>query len=102
MKTLIAVLGLCAACASHAEDTVRPELAKPLKAAQQSIQAGKPRDALLQLREADTIAARTPYEDFVLERMRGSAAILAGDNETTLRAFDAVLATGRLSREEHV
>jgi tetratricopeptide (TPR) repeat protein len=81
-------------------ETVRPELGKPLVAAQELLKTGKHKEALAALREADAVANRTPYENFVLERMRGAAAAGAGDDATTMRSFEAVLAAGRLERAE--
>ena len=102
MKRFSTALVLAVALCAQAQESVRPELAKPLQQAQELIKAGKAREALAQLKQADAITGRTPYEAFVLERMRGSAAALAGDQELMLKAFDAVLAAGRLTADEQV
>jgi len=91
---------LAFAASAHTSEAVRPEVAKPLKAAQELLKAGKPREALVQLSEADAVPGQSAYESFVIERLRGSAAASAGDHETTMKAFDAVLAASRLSADE--
>jgi lipopolysaccharide biosynthesis regulator YciM len=50
--------------------------------------------------EADAVPNRTPYENFVIEQMRASAASQAGDNEQAIKAFQALIASGRLSEAE--
>ncbi|MCX7169662.1 MAG: hypothetical protein NTY41_05045, partial [Proteobacteria bacterium] len=47
------------------------------------------------IREADTAANKTAYETYLIERMRGSAATGAGDNETAIKAFEAVIASNK-------
>lgn len=85
---------------AHAQEALRPEFGKPLQAAQELIKAGRYKDALAKLREADAVGNRSAYENFILERMRGSAAAGAGDHETVARSFEAVLASGRLAAGE--
>jgi Tetratricopeptide repeat len=80
---------------AHAEDRVRPEIGKPLQAAQDLVRASKFKEALAKIREADAIGGKSPYETYLVERMRGSAAGGAGDSATAIRAFEAVLASGR-------
>ena len=86
---------LLAAAASGAQDTVRPEIGKPLQAVQELLKAGKYKDALARLRETESVPNRTPYENYVVDRMRASAASGAGDDATALKSFEAVLASGR-------
>jgi tetratricopeptide (TPR) repeat protein len=83
-----------------AQETVRPEVGKPLQAARDLIKGQKFKEALGKLREVDALPNRTPYENFLLEQMRASAASQAGDNETAIKAFQAVLNSGRLSEAD--
>lgn len=85
-----------------AADTVRPEIGKVLQAAQELIKAGKYKEVIAKTREADAIADRTPYERYLIDRMRGSAAAAVGDEVTASRAFEAVLDTGRLQPAERL
>lgn len=77
-----------------ADNTLRPEVGKPLQAAQDLLKAGKAKDALAKVREADgAVKDLTPYERYILDRMRGAAAASAGDTETATKSFDAALAS---------
>src|SRR5512137_3025894 len=60
-------------------NTIRPEIAAPLKAAEELAAAKKFQEALAKMREADAVAERTPYETYVIERTRGVIAANAGD-----------------------
>ena len=82
--------------AADKDETVRAELGKPIQAAQALIKQGKFKEALSKLHEADAIAGRTPYENYALEYTRLSAANSAGDMSAAGKAFEALLASGRL------
>jgi len=83
-------------------ETVRPEVAKPLIAAEELITAKKFQEALVKVREAEAIADRTPIENYVIERTRGVAAAGAGDMPTTVKALEAVVASGRAPPAEQL
>jgi len=100
------IAGLCAAsvaqeAAKPAEapkaDAARPEVGKPIQAARELIQAKKYKEALAKAHEAEAVPNLTSYEKFVIDLTRGSAAQGAGDNDTALSSFEAVVASGRLS-----
>lgn len=98
---------LVAAClfamsAARAEEGLRPEVGKPLVAAQDLIKAGKYKEALSKIRDAEAVANRTPFESTTIDRMRGAAAAGAGDDVTAARSFEAVLAAGRLQGAERL
>ena len=78
-------------------DTVRPEMAKPMQAIQDLIRASKGSEALQKFKELDSFANRNAYENYIIERLRGAAASLAGEADTAAKAFDAVLASGRVT-----
>jgi hypothetical protein len=82
--------------------TVRPEIGKPLQAAQDLIKAQKFKDALAKIHEADAVGGKTPFETFTIDRMRAVAASGAGDNETAIKSFEAVIASGRLPASDQV
>src|SRR5262249_27092439 len=102
------VLAVCAlACAllagnAVAQEAVRPEVGKPLQAAQEMMKAHKYKEALAKIREADAVPNRTPNENFLIERMRGSAAAQAGDNDTAIKSFESVIASGKLPKAEQL
>ena len=87
------VAGLSSSVA-HAQ-AVRPEIGKPLQAAQDLMRASKFKDALAKIREAESAPNRTPQENFVIDSMRGSAASGAGDSATAIRSFEAAVASGK-------
>lgn len=97
----LALVMLCGGPALS-QETVRPEFGSPLMAAQELLRAGKHKDALARLREAEAVPNRTAYETYLLDRLRGSAAAGAGDDATALTAFDAVLASGRVQGAERL
>ncbi len=87
------VAGLSSSVA-HAQ-AFRPEIGKPLQAAQDLMRASKFKDALAKIREAESAPNRTPQENFVIDSMRGSAASGAGDSATATRSFEAAVASGK-------
>ena len=87
IAALVAVLVFGAA---HAQGGVRPEVGKPLQAAQELIKAGKYKDALAKVREADAVSGKTASETNTIERMRLAAASGAGDTDTAARSFEAI------------
>jgi hypothetical protein len=94
------VLAVGSGAGALAADTVRPEVGNPLKSAQALVKSGKGKEALAEVAKADAAANKTPYESFLIQQMRGSAALAAGDNETAIKSFEGVLASGRVSGKE--
>ena len=86
------------ACAAAAAQALRPEVGKPLQQAGELLKAGKSKEALAKVREADAVPNKTPAEQLTIDRMRGAAAQRAGDHATAIQAFEAVFACGKLSR----
>ena len=83
-------------------ETVRPEIGKPLKEASALIKAGKFKDALAKLHEAESVGGRTPVENYNIEGMRVAAASGAGDADSMVKGFEAMKASGRLSQPEQL
>ncbi|HEV3423990.1 MAG TPA: tetratricopeptide repeat protein [Paraburkholderia sp.] len=83
--------------ASYAADTLRPEVAKPLNAAQDSYRAHKYQDALAKIAQAAAVPNKTPYESYMVEEMRGAAAAAAGDSAVAAQAYETLLASGKLT-----
>lgn len=101
-RTAALLLSIVLSAGAWAQETVRPEVGKPMQAAQELMRAGKYKDALARLREAEAVPGRTPYETYLLDRMRGSAAAGAGDDATALAAFESTLATSYLQKPERL
>jgi hypothetical protein len=88
---LLAASLLCAAAltAVHAQG-LRPEVGKPLQQAGDLLKAGKAREALAKVREAEAVGGKTAAEQLVIDRMKGAAAQRAGDLNTAIDAFESV------------
>ena len=87
---------------AYAADSVNPEVGKHLQAAEDLMKAQKYKEALARINEADAVPGKSTYDSFIIERMRGSAAAGAGDVDTAARAFDAVIASGKLPADEQL
>ena len=83
--------------ASHAADTLRPDVAKPLNAAQDLYRAHKYNDALTKIDQAAAVPGKTPYESTMIEEMRGAAAAAAGNNAVAAQAYETLLSSGHLA-----
>jgi len=73
--------------------TVRPEIGKPIQAAIDLLKSKKGKEALGKVREAQTVGDRTPYENYLVERVLGQAAAAAGEPAIAARAFENVAAS---------
>jgi tetratricopeptide (TPR) repeat protein len=92
MKPLraLSVALLVAGFVSIASAQVRPEVGKPLQQASELLKAGKAREALAKVREADAVSGKSAAEQAMIERMRAAAAQRAGDTNTAIQALEAV------------
>ncbi|MEO6362847.1 MAG: hypothetical protein ABIO71_06435 [Caldimonas sp.] len=82
---------------ARAQETLRPEIGRPLQAAQELVKSGRYREALAKVREADAAGPRGGNESYLVERMRMAAASGAGDAETAARAFEAIGGSGKIA-----
>ena len=89
------VIGLSTA---HAAD-VRPEIGRPLQAAQKMMAQGNARGALTELRKLDSMK-KSDNEAYLVERVRAAAASSAGDYDTAARSFENLINSGKLSGAE--
>lgn len=92
LATLAGGGAVLAPAAVQAQEAVRPEVGKPLQAAQQLIRSQRFKEALAKVREADAVSGKTANESFLIERMRLAAASGAGDADTAARSFEAISA----------
>jgi outer membrane protein assembly factor BamD (BamD/ComL family) len=102
---LLLAAALAAALATgsaHAQEALRPDVGKPLQAAQELIKAQKYREALAKVRDADAVPNKNANESFLVERMRIAAASGAGDAETAAKSFEALKATGKLQSADQL
>ena len=89
-----------AAAASQPSNAVRPEFAAPFNAGQQLLKEGKGPEALAKLKEAGALPNLTPYEQFLLVRVRAPAEYAAGDKAAAITDFEAALASSQLAIED--
>ncbi|WP_394781351.1 tetratricopeptide repeat protein [Undibacterium sp.] len=110
LAVLLAVIGLSTVPeltgfvgnTAYAQEALRPEVGKNVQAAGEMFKAKKYKEALAKLRETDNISGKNANENFTIERMRAAVASAAGDNDAAIRAYEAVLATNKLSGPDHL
>ena len=90
----LAVLCMLSLGLAHAQG-VRPEVGKPLQQASELLKAGKAKDALAKVREAEAIGGITAGERQTIDGMKASAAQRAGDTATAIQALESL--AGRAS-----
>jgi lipopolysaccharide biosynthesis regulator YciM len=100
LRALTAALLTAGCLVSVQAQSLRPEVGKPLQAASELLRAGKAKEALAKVREADAAGGKTPQEQLMIDRMRGSAAQRAGDNATAAQALESAFNSGRLPAGE--
>lgn len=96
MVRILVLALLVAASAAVAQDkaqTVRPEVGKPLQAAIDLLKQRKGREALAQARAAQGVPDKTPYETYMVTRVIGQAAAMAGDAATAAPALENAAAS---------
>jgi predicted Zn-dependent protease len=81
-------------------ETVRPEIGKPLQAAQALLKEEKYKEALAKIAETDAVSDKTAFEIYSIDRLRGATAARAGDTKLAGSSFEAVVASGRLTPDE--
>ena len=98
-----ALLGFLALSpAALAQESVRAEVGKPLQSADALFKQKNYKAALEKVAEAEAAPNRTPFENLTIQRTRGSIASAAGEFAVAARAFEAVIATGRVSGAEQL
>lgn len=100
LRALTAALLAAGLMAQAGAQQLRPEIGKPLQQAGELLKAGKAREALAKVREADAVGNKSAAEQLTIDRMRGAAAQRAGDTQAAITAFESVYASGKLSGAE--
>ena len=93
-----------AAAQAAAKDTVRPEMFKLLDPAaiKPLIDAKNYGEVKNRIAQAEAMPNRTPYEEYVINRMKLSLALGSEDNAAAMPVMEAILASGRLSAAEQL
>ncbi len=89
-RLIVAAVAALVFGAAQGQAALRPEVGRPLQAAESLIKGGKFREALAKVREADAVGGKSASENLMVERMRLAAASGAGDADTAARAFETV------------
>ena len=69
---------------------VRAEIGRPLQQAAELIKAGKGREALAKVREAEAVEGKSGAEQLTIDRMKAAAAQRAGEHAVAVQALEAV------------
>jgi hypothetical protein len=85
-----------ASAASQPANAVSPAFAAPFNAAQDLLKAGNGAGALAKLKELDALPALTPYEKYLILRVRAPAEYAANDTTAAAADFEALLANDQL------
>ena len=76
---------------AHAQG-LRPEVGKPLQQAGEFLKAGKAKEALAKVREAEAVGGKTANEQITIDRMKAAAAQRAGDYGVAIQALESLYA----------
>jgi tetratricopeptide (TPR) repeat protein len=98
LRGIVLAVALGAASVHAGAQGMRPEIGKPLREASDNLKAGKAREALAKVREAEAVGNKTPTEQLTIDRMKAAAAQRAGDMGTAIQALEAIY--GRTSGAE--
>ena len=74
---------------AHAQG-LRAEVGRPLQQASDLLKAGKAKEALAKVREADAVGGKNAGEQLTIDRMKAAAAQRAGDSATAIQALESV------------
>jgi len=86
--------------AQQKAEGVRPEVGKPLQAAQALVKQRKGKEAMAEIAKAEAVPNRTAYENQVIAQMKAAASSTMGDNDATIRNNEALLASGKVAGRE--
>ncbi|HEX5685422.1 MAG TPA: hypothetical protein VFY73_15485 [Ideonella sp.] len=90
------------AAAPAAVETARPSVGAVLNEAKALISSGQGAQASAKLQTVEALGPLNPYEAFMLQRLRGAAALQESDLTRAQAAFEAVLAAQRLTPAEQL
>ena len=102
LSSLAALLLLAGATSLAQAQALRPEVGKPLQQAYDLIKAGKGREALAKVREAEAAPNKTAGESLQIDRMKAAAAQRAGDSGTAIQALESLYAKAPVGEQGQV
>ena len=83
--------------AAAEDNALRPEVGKPLQAAEGLVKEQKFAAALAEIRKAEAAAPLTEKETALVAQLRGIAAVGTGDIPIAVKSFEMAIASGRLT-----
>jgi hypothetical protein len=84
---------------ASSSEKVSKDVAVPLEAAQKAFQAGDMPTAMAQIKLAQAVSDRTPYDDYVTNRFLAAVSANMKDYATSAQAFNAVTASPELAKQ---
>ena len=100
LGTAGAVLIAAPITAAQAADKVGKQVGEPLNAALQAIQKSDWTTAMASIKQAQAVPNRTPYEDYVINKILSLVAFNLKDYNTALTAIQAALASPSMPPED--
>jgi hypothetical protein len=91
-----------APAASQPANAVTPEFAVPFNAAQEALKAGNGTAALAKLKELDALPALTPYEKYLILRVRAPAEYSVNDTTAAATDFESLVNNPQLPAADRV
>ena len=92
LSSLAAAWLLAAVVSAAQAQALRPEVGKPLQQAYDLIKAGKGKEALAKVREAEAAPNKTAGESLQIDRMKAAAAQRAGETGAAIQALESLYA----------
>ena len=90
LSSLATALLLAAVVTLAQAQALRPEVGRPLQQAYDLIKAGKGKEALAKVREAEAAPNKTATESLQIDRMKAAAAQRAGDSAVAIQALESL------------
>ncbi len=90
LRSLLLALTMAGTLGLAQAQGVRPEVGNPLKQAGELLRAGKAKEALAKVRDAEAVGGKTAAEQLTIDRMKAAAAQRAGDWPTAIQALEAL------------
>ena len=90
LRALTLALALAGGLHAASAQGLRAEVGKPLQQAGEYLKAGKAKEALAKVREAERVSGITSAERQTIDAMKAAAAQRAGDTATAIQALEAL------------
>ena len=103
MRALLLAFMVAVATGTLAQEkppAVRPEVGKPLQAAIEALKSKRGKEALVRAREAQEVPNKTPYETYLVTRVLGQAAAMAGESATAGAALESAATSSAAPQAE--